>query len=135
MEKLQFNIPLVNLSRMDDVHKEELIMLEKMIQLLDQKDLPTLNILFKDYVDHTQEHFSKEEMLMVEYKFPATICHKSAHLTALKSLLEMHEYFTATQDLNTLKNYIFSEHIPWLQSHIPTMDTVTAFYLKKFLDK
>ncbi len=115
------NIKLLNFEPMNEVHLNEVKLLEKLInELNENKDV--LNTL-EDFIKDVEEHFSFEEGLMKKYDFFAYMPHKMEHDKVLNEL-----YSLRGKDNEYLKKYFNERFIPWLNNHIETIDTVTAGY-------
>ena len=127
-----FNLPEVALPFMNAVHAEELALVEQLRSALhDATDYALCDTLFNEWIQHTHEHFDREERLMLEYDFFATPCHQGEHQQALQQLLAVQQYWLRERDAQGIIGYI-SEWHAWLQNHISTMDFVTAQFLSQF---
>ena len=125
-------LPEVALPFMNKVHCEELALVGKLLsELHTQPNVALCDSLFAAWVQHTQEHFAREERLMQEHDFFAYPCHQGEHHQALQTLLAVQQYWLTERDTSSIIEYI-DEWREWLQNHIATMDFVTAQYLSQF---
>jgi hemerythrin len=106
---------------MNEVHKKEAEILEKLLKAIENKE--PLEEIYEEFVKDVENHFNFEQELMEKYDFFAKMPHKMEHDKILNELYELRK------DLNNYEKMekYFKEHfIPWLHNHIATMDTVTA---------
>jgi len=104
---------------MNEVHKNEVKVLEKLISALN-KNKNVKNIL-EEFIKDVEEHFAFEEGLMKKYDFFAYTPHKMEHDKIINELYSLRE-----KDNKYIKKYINERFIPWLNQHIETIDTVTG---------
>ena len=125
-------LPEIALPFMNQVHCEELALVAELAQALQHKaTIEHCDALFMQWVQHTEEHFTREENLMREYDFFAFLCHQGEHQQALEELLAVQRYWQTERDSAGILDYI-GQWRDWLQNHIATMDFVTAQYLSQF---
>jgi len=106
---------------MNEVHKNEVEVLEKLLQKIEKKE--ELGETFEEFVEDVEKHFSFEEGLMQKHQFFAFVPHKMEHDRILN---EINELRNKLDDYEYLENYFKNNFIPWLNNHIETMDTVTG---------
>ena len=125
-------LPIVAVPFMNAVHCEELALVGKLLsELHTQPNVIVCDSLFATWIQHTQEHFAREERLMQEHDFFAYPCHQGEHQKALQELCAVHQYWLNERDTVGIIEYI-GQWRNWLQEHISTMDFVTAQYLSQF---
>ena len=125
-------LPEVALPFMNAVHCAELALVGQLLAALQNgTEHSACDALFAAWIQHTDEHFAREERFMQEYDFFATPCHQGEHQQALQQLLAVQQYWLKERDAAGIIGYI-SEWRDWLQNHIATMDFVTAQYLSQF---
>ena len=112
-------ISMVAFEPMNEVHKKEIKVLDKLLEEL-EKNQDVAQTL-EEFIKDVQEHFSFEEGLMQKYNFFAYIPHKMEHDRILNELYTLRN--RKNEDIN---QYLNDNFIPWLNTHIETMDTVTA---------
>ena len=124
-------IPQVEMDFMNEVHKEDVDIINNIFELIlkyDGSEESTIAIdeLYNQWIEHTVNHFQNEEIKMQEMRFPPYLAHKGEHDRALQEMRNLFSYWQQQRDIQPLKIY-FIETLPaWLQTHISTMDTVTA---------
>ena len=128
------DIPQVSQDFMNNTHSEEVDIINTLFEeiLLYEKgesSVEKVDALYQAWVKHTVEHFTTEEVEMMEAEFPAFSVHKEAHDQALAQMDEVFEAWTKARDIKILKGY-FIEAVPqWLMAHISSMDAMTANFL------
>jgi len=124
-------IPQVEMDFMNEVHKEDVDIINNIFELIlkyDGSEESTIAIdeRYSQWIEHTVNHFQNEEIKMQEMRFPPYLAHKGEHDRALQEMRNLFAHWQQQRDIQTLKIY-FIETLPtWLQTHISTMDTVTA---------
>ena len=104
---------------MNEVHSNEIKVLEKLINALNENS--DIKSTLEEFIKDVEEHFSFEEGLMKKYDFFAYIPHKMEHDKIINEL-----YSLRNKDNEFIKQYINKRFISWLHQHIETMDTVTG---------
>lgn len=112
-------ISMVAFEPMNEVHKKEIKVLDKLLEELEKNQ--DIAQTLEEFIKDVQEHFSFEEGLMQKYNFFAYIPHKMEHDRILNELYTLRN--RKNEDIN---QYLNDNFIPWLNTHIETMDTVTA---------
>ena len=112
-------IKSLNYEPMNDVHTNEVKLLEKLLKELNENKDVTNTL--EEFIKDVEEHFAFEEGLMKKYDFFAYFPHKMEHDKMLNEL-----YNLRGKDNEYLKNFFQKTFIPWLDNHIETIDTVTA---------
>jgi hemerythrin len=127
----QDEIPLVAMDFMNEVHKEDVDIINNIFEHIlnydgSEKSATVIDELYKEWIEHTVNHFQNEEIKMQEMRFPPYLAHKGEHDRALQEMRDLFTTWQAQRDIKVLKIY-FIEILPvWLHTHISTMDTVTA---------
>jgi hemerythrin len=131
------DMPIVAMDFMNDVHAKDIEIINTLYDaLLSYETVPSeehkerLIQLYREWFEHTIEHFHGEEVLMVEKKFPPYQVHKGEHDRALALMDDVLRNFTKTGDIAGLKQYITQVVPQWFVQHIQSMDTVTAMFFK-----
>lgn len=126
-------LPQVAMPFMNTVHCEELELVGGLLAKLETEAAQAeIDSLLVAWLEHTQEHFAREERLMQMYSFPPYPVHKMEHEQALMQLQAVQQHWHQQHDYKQLAQYIREEWRIWLQQHIATLDTVTAHYLSQF---
>ncbi len=129
----QDEIPSVELDFMNATHFEEIKIVREIGELIDtyisensDENQQALSKKLNAWLDHTILHFERENALMQETGFPAYEIHASEHVKALNLLRELINAWSDSQDIELVKNYIFSAWPTWFEQHVNTMDMMTA---------
>ena len=126
------DLPLVSLSTMNEVHFEEINILNTLLEQLDNKaGFEKLSQSFDKLLEHMQEHFSGEEKLMKETQYPSLHMHKADHDKVLNGTRYAQMQWRNKKDEDALKEYFEGEIVPWLDQHIKAMDTPMADYVSQ----
>ncbi len=124
-------IPQVDMDFMNEVHKEDVDIINNIFEHIlaydgSEKSAAVIDDLYTQWIGHTVIHFQNEEIKMQEMRFPPYLAHKGEHDRALQEMRNLFSHWQQQRDIQALKIY-FIETLPaWLQTHISTMDTVTA---------
>ncbi len=131
------SLPLVDMDNMNDVHFEDVDIINDLSSILDNYEINPSDELYKNineqyekWFEHTINHFANEEEMMQKNNFFAYPVHKAEHSNALYTMQNIYEQWKSSKDINILKQYVQQDCIQWLLNHIQTMDTVTARFLK-----
>jgi len=132
-------LPLVSLSTMNEVHFEEVNILNTLLEQLDNKaGFEKLSQSLDKFLEHMQEHFSGEEELMRETQYPSLQMHKADHDKVLNQTRYAEMQWRNKKDEDALREYIEDEIVLWLDQHIKAMDVPMADYISqmtKLFDK
>lgn len=85
--------------------------------------------LFQCLYDHTEEHFERENRLMMQFGFPAETEHKGEHQRVLG---EFKQFKTRIdKGLIPFGRAFIKERLPqWFVLHVTTMDSALAAHIK-----
>jgi hemerythrin len=128
-------IPQVELQFINDDHREEGRLLNELADAVKGHlggKIPVEAVLHKldALLEHTQEHFGREEDAMRQAGFPPYEVHKGEHDRVVDEMESEETHFRETGDTKRLWSYV-SEGIPtWFVGHIHSMDAVTAQFVK-----
>ena len=126
----QDDLPLVSLSAMNEVHFEEVALINALLEHLeDEMGFEIISESFEILLDHMQEHFSSEEKLMREFHYPSLNMHKADHDKVLNETRYAQMQWRNKKDADALREYMQEDIVPWLNQHIQAMDTPMADYL------
>jgi hemerythrin len=130
-------LPLVELELMNQVHREEIEMINQLGGLLidgleTKPDLNKIGHSVAAWINHTQAHFEGEKRLMREYGFPPYLVHKGEHDQVLLQLEQLQAAWLEDFNLQRLADYLFIEWRRWFEQHVNSMDAVTAQFLSRF---
>lgn len=126
MPSLQWSDALaLDLPLMDDTHREFVELLARVEEAPDATLLDTWQAL----IDHTDDHFGREDAWMKNTRFASSNCHSMQHEVVLKV---MREGLTRGQtgDLATVRQ-MASELGIWFPQHAQSMDAALALHLRR----
>jgi hemerythrin len=127
-------IPQVALAFINDDHREEGKLLNDLADAVKGHragKVPVETVLhrFEALLQHTQEHFGREEEAMQQSGFPPYQVHKGEHDRVIDEMESEETHFRETGDTGRLWSYV-SEAVPsWFVAHIQSMDAVTAQFV------
>ena len=126
------NIPQVALGFMNRDHKAFVDIFNALADLLAQssRERHAVSALVEQLLEHSREHFAREEQQMKQFLFPAYSCHKSEHEQVLVEMEKELDAWRAAGDVQWLNDYL-EQLSEWLAGHIASMDTVTANYISQ----
>ncbi|MCU7808399.1 MAG: hemerythrin family protein [Candidatus Thiodiazotropha sp. (ex Semelilucina semeliformis)] len=130
------SIPLVALESMNETHREELEMVNRLGTLLTkamegEADEKAISAETAAWVEHTRLHFKRENELMLEYGFPAYPVHSSEHERMLALLDELHKTWLESHSVEPLVAFLFESWPEWFEMHVNTMDSITAQFINQ----
>ena len=126
-------IPQVAMDIMNDVHREELEIVNNISAAIANNDTANITQLCDQWLEHTKAHFEKENTLMKTHSFPAFHCHHGEHIEALQILESIINSWQENADLEALTIYVRNTWPEWYINHISSMDTVTSTFIKSCL--
>ena len=127
------NIPQVAMDAMNDVHREELAIVNSVHSAIIAENEAEVSQLCQHWLEHTKAHFDRENTLMEKYGFPAFHCHHGEHVEALQGLQSIIQEWEENNDLGILAAYVANVWPQWYVNHISTMDIVTSAFIKSCL--
>ncbi len=130
------SIPQVAVDFMNEVHLEEVEMINELHELLEKYLVGTegealVTTALHAVVAHTQAHFAREEAFMREGNFPPYAVHKAAHDDFLERFQKVTEGWESDKNSEGLNQFLTDQLPEWLERHISTMDFVTARFLSR----
>ncbi|WP_018607637.1 bacteriohemerythrin [Uliginosibacterium gangwonense] len=120
----------VNHPMIDDDHKTLIMKVNRIYEAIELKNKELITKSFTQLLDHTREHFAREEELMKQSAYPGLAAHATEHEKLLKEL-EAQEATLLThkglriESFNVLKD--------WTVEHIINYDRLLGAYLAKRL--
>ncbi|CAM3662454.1 hemerythrin domain-containing protein [Polaromonas hydrogenivorans] len=125
MSNLEWSDALaLDLPVMDDTHREFVELLAVVETASDETLLPHWRTL----VDHTDDHFGREDQWMQATRFSSTNCHSVQHKVVLQVMREGITYALAG-DLGAIRQ-MARELAIWFPQHAQTMDAALALHLR-----
>lgn len=126
-------IPTLKHKEINDVHFEEIDLLNRLHELLVGKGVTdeAINKSISDIQDLTVHHFSFEETLMQQYDYPDYEMHKYCHDAFLKDLGDVVKKWYKEKDRAQLQTFLEKDIIEWLTDHIENFDRTIVDYFQK----
>lgn len=126
MHTLQWSDALsLDLPLMDDTHREFVDLLAQTAQAGDG----ALLAAWQQLIDHTQDHFDREDRWMADTGFSATHCHTTQHRVVLQVMREGARRGQGG-DLAVVRQMV-SELALWFPQHAQSMDAALALHVRR----
>ncbi|MCG8317363.1 MAG: hemerythrin family protein [Pseudomonadales bacterium] len=112
----------------DVIDSDHLAFLELVTQLIASSDAEFPR-LFALLLEHTEEHFERENNLMDTYQYPAIGEHRGEH----HRVLGEYRQFKTRVDRGLIpfgRAFIKDRLLPWFELHITTMDSALVAHIK-----
>ena len=110
--------------RMDSIHEEFVTMLNALL-----KTPPTEQLnLYREFLNHTVEHFAQEDRWMVATGFSEDNCHAGQHATILETMRAVETHYV--QGNQEIISRLAEALVEWFPQHAATMDAGLAQHLK-----
>jgi hemerythrin-like metal-binding protein len=106
---------------MDDTHHEFVDLLAQVVSASDVDLLP----LWHDLIEHTDDHFAREDRWMKDTGFSSTNCHTTQHQVVLQVMREGEK----RADLAIVRQ-MADELGVWFPQHAQAMDAALALHLR-----
>ena len=128
------HIPQVEVASMNEVHQEEVELLNEIDDLASAVEAGSaaeevLQAKLREYRAHMREHFAGEEDLMQSVGFPAFEVHKQEHDRVLTLVERVYGEWERSGDPAPVLKFLREQVPPWVAQHITTMDTMTAQFV------
>jgi len=116
--------PIVGYELIDNDHDEFISLLNK----LDTADNATFPALFRQLYEQAEQHFDRENQLMLQFSFPGATDHKGEHLRVLGEFKQFKS--RVDKGLITFGRSFVKDRLPqWFGLHVTTMDTALATHI------
>jgi len=116
----------LELDFMDDTHRE-------FVDLLAASELADDDAVlacFEALIDHTDDHFGREDRWMKDTQFSSSNCHAMQHNVVLQVMREGLKRGKENADLKTVRQMAHELGI-WFPQHAQTMDAALALHLRR----
>jgi hemerythrin-like metal-binding protein len=116
---------LVGYEDIDQDHRE----FEELVEKLSAADNVSFATVFDELLEHTRQHFERENELMVSSQYPAVGEHRGEHNRVLGEF----EQFRKRVQRGLIpfgRAFVQDRLQPWFQLHITTMDAALAAHLR-----
>lgn len=125
MPQLQWSDALaLELPAMDDTHREFV----DLLAVVETAGDDTLQAHWRTLVDHTDDHFGREDRWMQDTRFSSTNCHSVQHKVVLQVMREGIALAEAG-DLGAIRQ-MARELAIWFPQHAQSMDAALALHLR-----
>lgn len=125
MSTLQWSDSLaLGLPFMDDTHHEFVDLLATVVNASDDALLPAWHTL----IEHTDDHFGREDQWMQDTRFSSSNCHSTQHNVILQVMREGYKHSQAG-DLGMVRQMAHELGI-WFPQHAQSMDAALALHLR-----
>jgi hemerythrin len=111
-------------ARMDETHQEFVDMINKILATPEAEQLP----IYKEFLNHTVEHFAQEERWMLATGFSADNCHAEHHATILETMRVVEAHYLDSD--TTIISRMAEALAEWFPGHANSMDAGLAAHLK-----
>ena len=115
----------LGLSYMDDTHREFVDLLAQAAAASEER----LLVVWRHVIDHTQDHFGREDKWMQDSSFPPGDCHSTEH-AAILAVMREGEKRGAAGNLDMVRQ-LARELGVWFAGHAQSMDNALALFLKE----
>ena len=124
-------IPEVALDFMNNTHFEEIEMVKALGELITEyqqndRQIKQITQSLDHWLAHTKAHFSRENELMMKIQFPIYPVHSGEHAQALNEMETIVSSWLKNHDIEALSDYVFTAWPTWFNSHVNSMDMITA---------
>jgi hemerythrin len=108
-----------------DRDHDEFIALINQLDSASNADFP---VLFQQLHEHTEQHFDRENQLMMQFAYPGAIEHKGEHQ---RVLVEFSQFKTrVNKGMITFGRSFVRERLPqWFGLHVTTMDSALVAHI------
>lgn len=119
-DALSLDLPLI-----DDAHREFVVLLAAVRTAPDTE----LVLRWSTLIDHTHEHFGREDAWMAQTRFASSNCHSVQHKVILQVMRE--GLATGHTGHLALVRLMAGELAIWFLQHTQTMDAALALHLRR----
>ena len=112
-------------ARMDHTHEEFVVKLNQLLATPQDQQLP----LYREFLEHTVEHFAQEERWMLATGFSEDNCHASHHATILETMRAVIPHYEG-EDPKIITR-LAEALVEWFPQHAASMDAGLALHLKE----
>ena len=127
-------IPELAVESMNATHREEVELVNALGALLasglrGQVAEADISAKLDAWVQHTRQHFERENQLMQDYGFPALPVHRGEHARMLGIIESQQRQWLESREVAPLAAFVFRQWPDWFNLHVNTMDRVTAAFI------
>ncbi|MGC9948474.1 MAG: bacteriohemerythrin [Bryobacteraceae bacterium] len=119
----------VKISEIDDQHRHLFALAEELhAAMANGRAKAVLEQLLAALVDYTKAHFTAEERLMSQYRYPHAAEHKAEHDKLTTQVLTLQRKFRAGESTLSISLMVFLKN--WLEHHIAGSDQQYSAYIR-----
>jgi len=127
--------PRVDIDFMNNTHFDELVLVKDLGEVISKyqqnnevtgEDVKQVTQSLQGWVEHSYAHFARENTLMKEVEFPMCQIHYSEHERVLAEMDSVVSSWEANNNIEIVADYVFSIWPTWFNTHVNTMDLMTA---------
>ena len=117
-------LPIVGYDLIDRDHEEFVAQLNQ----LDSASNSDFSALFQQLQEHTEQHFDRENSLMLKFAYPGEIEHKSEHQRVLGEFKQFRS--RVDKGMIAFGRSFIRERLPqWFELHVTTMDSALVAHM------
>ena len=116
-------------SDMNNVHDEEIELIEKLHAVAKNSDIKAITELLNELIEHYKKHFADEEKLMQEVEHPDYHAHKHEHIKQILDLEALQSFLEMTNDIQSIPSYLEGSLTPWIIEHVETWDSMISKFI------
>lgn len=130
MLRIDEQLPISELSSMNETHKEESTIIKELHSAAANKENKKVLELLTKLIEHAKEHFKQEEKLMQDAEYETYNLHKFEHTKQVLDLESILSFYEMTNDTRSVYAYLEDSLTPWIIQHVEEMDIPAAEFLK-----
>ena len=116
-------------SNIDNDHKHLIQMINRLYDAIEQRHGEDIIAeVLAELADYTSEHFTREEHVMIHFRYPELAEHRRQHDDLVNQLTKLIHSFELGQITVTLDTMEFLKH--WLIDHVQSTDKKLAGFLR-----
>ncbi len=129
--RVDVNLPLTSDERLDEIHRDELRVLELLLERLEHGSDEEVTQELERFIEHIDSHFKYEEELMEVEGYTMGELHKGEHYKILNEVRYLLFNWQTGRDRDELRNYLEDDFISWLGQHISALDLPLIDFRKR----
>ena len=122
----------VNISELDNQHKEIISILNDIHNYRFQKKPKKTEEIINLLINYIKLHFSTEEQYLMEHKYPDIQTHKSEHAKFIVKIYEYQEDFLTNESFST--GNLFDFVWDWFTDHVLITDKKYQLYFEQHIN-
>ena len=119
----------IGLAEIDTQHRNLVGIINELSDaMMNQKGYTVVPHILEKLVDYIQFHFTTEEEIMRETKYPALDEHCQEHLAMTKKVIEFKKDYSENNEINSAE--VLNFLCDWLKEHIAVSDKKLKMHIK-----